>query len=282
MRFIPILFTLLLPIYSPVQEPVPAGTHHYFFLSDRRIVTVELINTQKAILNYINLGDTFEIIQAPMLAILDSQQSHYRGHVFEVENPANSAQKFKVTDLLKPHQFRGYSVLGNYRLKRSPERAYFRVGGLILKLESISREDFELMAARIEEMDMTDTDSQRIVLEAGFNRGYGVVFQAGTKKARKLEKYFPDLNSLPPLLLANPSPRLPSSALNLPDLPVVKLSAFISRDGRVFKLGVIKGINPELDALAMDTVRNSWKFLPAISKNDIAVVEMVLNVVFQR
>ena len=282
MRFIPILFTFLPLLHSPVQEQVPAGTHHYFFLSDRRIVTVELMNTEKAILNYINLGDTFEIIQAPMLVILDLQQARYRGHVFEVENPTDPAQRFKVTDLLQPHQFRGYSVLGNYRFKRSPERAYFRVGGIILEFEPISREDFELVAARIEGMDLTDTDSQRIVLEAGFRRRHGVVIQAGTEEARELERYFPDLNLLPPLLLANPPPRLSSSVVNLPDPPVVKLSAFVSRGGRVFKLGVIEGINPELDALAMETVRNSWKFLPAISKNEVAEVEMTLNVVFQR
>ncbi len=61
-----------------------SGTHHYFFLSDQRIITVELINEQKSILNYINLGDSFEIIQAPKLLILDAEGRPYNGHVIEV------------------------------------------------------------------------------------------------------------------------------------------------------------------------------------------------------
>ena len=62
-----------------------SGTRHFFFLSDQRIITVELINEQKSILNYINLGDSFEIIQAPELLILDAEGRPYHGHVIEVE-----------------------------------------------------------------------------------------------------------------------------------------------------------------------------------------------------
>ena len=79
-----------------------SGTRHYFFLSDQRIVTLELINERKSILNYINLGDSFEIIQAPLLLILDAEERAYHGHVIEVEETTHPGERFKVTELVQP------------------------------------------------------------------------------------------------------------------------------------------------------------------------------------
>ncbi len=104
-----------------------SGTRHYFFLSDQRIITVELINEQTTILNYINLGDSFEIIQAPGLLILDAEGRPYHGHVIEAEDANHPSERFKVTELVQPDRYVGYNIWGNYSFQTLPEKVFLKV-----------------------------------------------------------------------------------------------------------------------------------------------------------
>ena len=47
---------------------------------------------------------------------------------------------------------------------------------------------------------------------------------------------------------------------------VVELKLFVSKSGGLYQFQVAKSPNPEVGELAMDTVKNSWRFLPAVSK----------------
>ena len=87
-----------------------SGTRHYFFISDQRVITVELISEHKSILNYINLGDSFEIIQAPQLLILDAESRPYHGHLIEVEDATHPNERYKVTELVQPDGYVGYNI----------------------------------------------------------------------------------------------------------------------------------------------------------------------------
>ena len=42
------------------------------------------------------------------------------------------------------------------------------------------------------------------------------------------------------------------------------------------------GIDAKLDSIALEVVRNSWDFLPAISEGEAVAAELVLRVVFRR
>ena len=259
------------------------GSRYYLFLSDQRIVTVELISSEQAILNYINLSEGYEVIQAPLLVFLDSEGNRYRGHLIKVEEPSDPDQRFKVSDPIAPGDFRGYDILGDYRFRSPPEKAYFRVGSAILELEPLTQVDFERIAAGIAEVDLSGaTRGARRMRTAGFERGYGVLYRAGTELAEAWEKYFPDLEVLQPIILAHPLPRLPPSSAHLPDPVVVNVKAIITRSGGVRDVSVVEEIDRILDQSAVDAVRNRWRFLPAISKGEIAESELTLNVFFRR
>ena len=258
------------------------GSRYYLFLSDQRIVTVELISSEQAILNYINLSEGYEVVQAPLLVLLDSEGNRYRGHLIKVEEPSDPDQRFKVTDPIAPGDFRGYDILGDYRFRSPPEKAYFRVGSAILQLEPLTQVDFERIAAGIAEVDLSDAGGARRVRAAGFDRGYGVLYRAGTEQAAAWEEYFPDLEGLQPILVATPLPRLPPSSAHLPDPVVVSVSAIITRAGGVRDVSVVEGINRIVDQSAVDAIRNRWRFLPAISKGEVAESELTLKVFFRR
>ena len=276
-----LLFVLLANLGAFAQDKA-VGTHHYLYVSDRRLVTVELINADKVILNYINLGDTFEFIEAPMLMLLDGLDQPYHGRVMEVEEPADPAQRFEVSQLLKPGQFGGFSIRGDYRFRAPPRAAFLKVGSRIIELQPLSPDDFELVAQRVGELDLSLQARRLMLVEAGFREGQGVVHNVGTQRAQQLERYFPNTELMPPVMLSSPMPRLPAAFADLPDPVTLLVSATVSRMGTVYDLKVVEGIDSELDQVAMDTVGNSWSFLPAISKGETSSVELTLKITFRR
>ena len=259
-----------------------SGNHHYLFVSNRRVVTVELITAQKAILNYINLGDAFEFLQAPMLMILDDRGDSYHGRVIEVDESDDPTERFEVSRLLGPNQFQGLSILGDYRFKSKPQVVFFQVGSLIIELQPLSAEEFEFAAAQIGELDLSLADKKRVLMAAGFRQGLGEIHRVGTPGARMLEGKFPSTDLLPPLLLASPMPLLPLSFANITGSITVLVGAMVNPAGFVHDLKIEQGINPKLNEMALDVINNSWSFLPAISKGKIATAELTLEVTFRR
>ncbi len=276
-----VAIALLAPVTSARSQALE-GFRHYFFLSDQRIVTVELISRQKVILNYINLGDTYEFLEAPSLLILDSEGGFHHGHALEVEEPADPDQRFKSSELIRPNVFVGYNILGNYRLQGPAEKVYFKVGSRILELEAVFERDFDFIAKRVGKLNLEIEGGKQMVMKAGFREGHGTIHRIGAEGIVQIEGEFPDLALIPPVVLEDPRPLLPVSRLHLPDPVVVQVKGTVMRSGGLADPQVVQGIDPELDQRALATIANSWSFLPAVSKGEVADTELTLNVVFRR
>ena len=262
--------------------PTPSEPRYYFFLSDQRIVTVEVVNDRKAVLNYINLGDTFELLEAPGLLVLTGDGRAYGGRFIEVEAPASPEHRFKISELVSPRRFIGWNILGKYPSPPTSAEVFVRVGSRVVQPEEVSRDDFNLLASRIESLDLSMTDGRQMVLQAGFRRGYGDLHASGSERTRALEAHFPDLRLLPPVVLANPQPRLPQAFAHLTDPVEVEVTGTVNRAGGITGLRVKEGRTPELDALALEAVRNNWEFLPAVSDGEVAESEVTVVVTFGR
>lgn len=258
------------------------GATQFVYLSDQRIVTLELVDSNNLILNYINLGDSFEMLEAPMVALVDSSGRHFNGHLISLEESEDQRHRYKISELMKPGTFSGYLIVGNFRTTNLIERALLQISGRILELEPLSGDEFELLAARIGEIDLAIRERKGAIERAGFSRGFGELFFAGTEEAKAVEVFFGKDPVLAPVTLANPSPLLPSSESSRPDPVVVRVKAVVSRQGGLRDIHLAEGINPKLDEIALETVRNSWVFLPAISNNEIVEAEVTLNILFRR
>lgn len=270
-------------ILAAASRPMRAqASAHYVFVSDQRIVTVELIDQDTVILNYINVSDTIQFIRAPQVVIRDAAGNLYRGHVIENENPEDPSKRYTVGTLVEAKTFQGYTILGNFQFQSPPVQAIFRVGGVILELYGVTPRDFERFAAKIGELDLDWPNAKQAVQAAGFNQGYGQAHHPGEPRFEELEHEIPDLDLLPPTPLSGPAPRLPASESKRPDPVVVQLSMLVTRYGAMQNIEVKQGINKKLDQMAIDTVRNSWKILPAISKGELSDATLTLNVVFAR
>ena len=130
----------LLALATSARGQALEGFRHYFFLSDQRIVTVELINPQKAILNYINLGDTYEFLEAPGLLILDSDGGFFNGHVLEIEEAEDPRERFKVSELIQPHVYVGTTSWATIAWAVPPRRCTSRWAAVSWNWRGSSRE----------------------------------------------------------------------------------------------------------------------------------------------
>lgn len=257
------------------------GASSYLYLSDQRIITMEIVDDNNLILNYINLGDSFEMLEAPMVVLVDASGEHFNGHLISLEE-SDPNNRYKISELMHPGEFVGYLIVGDFRTNEPIERALVQISGRILELESLTSEEFELQVARVGELDLAADDRKWAIERAGFSRGFGKLFFAGTEEAETVQEFFANDEVLAPVTLANPSPLLPSSESSRPDPIIVRLKAIISRQGGLHNIRVENGVSPKLDEIAVETVRNSWVLLPAISNNEIVEAEVTLNIVFRR
>lgn len=259
-----------------------SGTRQYMYLSDQRVLTLEVVNSEKVILNYINLGQAYDLVEATSVVLLDELGGSYRGHVIAIDPVTDPSERYKVSELLSPKKFEGFTILGDFRTDAPAKTAYFRTGGRIMELEALTADDFEKAAAMVAAIDLTTDDPKYALQKAGFHRGYGRIFFAGTAETNDLEKYFSQADVLAPIPVYRPAPKLPSKFAELPDPVVVEMKLFVSKSGGLFQFEVTKSPNPTIGDLALDTVKNSWRFLPAISKGEVADASLTLRVTFQR
>ncbi len=273
---------ILLSLVVALPQLVCAQAKQFLYLSAERIATAEIVDDHTVLLNYFNLGKTYEPLTSYQVVLLGSVGEIFRGHLFREESPKNPDETFTVSKLARPGEYAGYEIVGRHVSDGAVTRALMKVSGRILELEPLTPKQFELVAARIGELDLGNPDRSDAIRVAGFTRGYGRLALSGTPEAAGEERYFPDQSVFAPVPIATPEPRLPSSDQSLPDPVIVRVGAFVSRAGGLRGVTAIEGPSEKLKQIAVQTVQNSWVFLPAISANKVADAEMKLKVVFKR
>ena len=164
-----LLLLMLLWATSISAHSSGKGSEHFLYLSDQRIVTVELLDATTLILNYINLSDNFALIESTNILVMDAEGQTYRSHLIQMDKRDEDGRIFRVADLVEPRQYRGYDVLGPFNYKASPKLVYLRLGALILELSPLNAKQFESVSERVSRLDISLSDSSLAVLDAGFN-----------------------------------------------------------------------------------------------------------------
>ncbi len=281
--FCTLLSVVLITFVSIQAQPEKiSGTAHYFYLTNQRIVTLEIANSQRAVLNYINFGEAFELVDATALLLLDSAGKVHQGHVLEIEDASDPSERYLVNKLISPKKFVGFTVYGRFKSDTALSKAYFRSGGRILDLEPMSQEEFEQAAQMVGRIELDLPDAKAALLKAGFRRGYGSILWAGSPEGDKIDALYSSEEVVAPLLLASPRPLLPKSLSSLPDPVTVEISVLVTRSGGAHDFKVVRASNDEAGKLAVETVRNSWRFLPAISKGKATDARLTLKIIFRR
>lgn len=279
-----LLKSLLLPFFfSALVSPGlgQAGTG-FLYLSDQRIVTLEVVDDQRAVINYLNLAESYSVFQPGNLIIFGQEGSWKRSQVIRNEDPADAENRFFAKSLIKPGEVFGVEVMGDLEVKGPVSGACLRIDGRILIFEPLLQRDFEVAISRVSNIDLDRRNRKTALVRAGFTRGFGRMLFEGTEAAEKYDPYFPDDPVFGPVAVADPKPLLPSAFRHLPDPVVVQVGGMISRFGGLRNAEVLEGVDPVLDELALETVQGSWQFLPAVQGTEVADAEVKLNVAFRR
>ena len=264
------------------QPKKVSGTTHFLYVSDQRVITLEVIDSQRIILNYINLGQAYELIDATQVVLQDQTGAAWPGHVIGIEPVTDPAERYQVNRLLEPRKFEGLTIWGDFEMEASCTRAFFKTGGRIMELEALADDDFDKVAEMIQSIDLDQQDTKLALRLAGFRRGYGQLFFAGSPEADKLDSLFVEVDPRPPVPIKRPAPELPSAFSALPDPVVVEVRLLVGQAGGMYQFQVVKAPDPALGERAIETVKNSWQFLPAISKGKVTDSELTLRVIFKR
>jgi Gram-negative bacterial TonB protein C-terminal len=275
-------FTLLLMLASISVRGYGQPGSGFLYLSDQRIVTLEVVTDHSAVINYLNLAESYSMFIPSNLIIFGNQENWKRAQVIKNDDISDSDNRFFASSLINPGKVYGVEVMGDMKLEGEVEGACLRIEGRILIFEHLNKRDFEVALARISNIDLDRRNRKTALKRAGFNRGFGRMVFEGTKDSVKYEEYFMEDPVFGPVAVVDPKPLLPSAFRSLPDPVVVRVAGFISRYGGLKKTSVLEGINPILDEQALETVRASWQFLPAVQSNEVAEAEVKLNVVFRR
>jgi len=254
----------------------------FLYLSDQRIVTLEVVDGKSAVINYLNLAESYSLFVPSNLVLEGSDGEWKRTQVIRNEDPSQDGARYFASHLIKPGEVYGVEVMGDLRINGPVTGACLRAEGRILIFEKLNRRDFEVAAARISGIDLDRRNRKDALQRAGFQRGFGRMLFEGTPETEVYNRYFPDDPVFGPVAVSDPKPLLPSAFRQLPDPVMVRIGGSISRFGALKDAEVLEGINPTLDELALETVRGSWQFIPAVQGTEVADAEVKLNVVFRR
>ena len=274
------LFLVLLVILAVPALGQPGGG--FLYLSDQRIVTLEMIDDSRAVVNYLNLAESYTVFIPSDIIIFGADGQWKRAQVIKNEDLSDDSERFLASKLVRPGEVFGAEVQGDMEIAGDVTGACLRIDGRILLFEKLLKRDMDVAVSRISNLDLDRGNRKYAIQRAGFQRGFGRMFFEGSEEAAPYQDYFRDDPVFGPVAVSDPRPLLPRAFSSLPDPVTVTVSGTISRFGGLKDTSILKGLDPVLDDLALETVRGSWQFLPAVQGTEIAEAEVKLNVTFRR
>ena len=257
-----------------LNHRVTAAPAYFAYISDKRIITVEPTSTQELILNVINLSDEVLVVRAYDV-VVQSDSTKGVGQVYRKEGKG-SADSYFATQLLKPREFAGLTVVG--RLVPAPDKVVFRSGSRFFFLQKLAKRDFDTLERQISEIDLKVESAEKALKEVGIFQGYGRLVEYPEGETEELEQLLPKPGDpLPPRVLEKKEPKSFAAA---PAGTEVQIKGLVSGRGELLDASVLTAPNPEAGERALAVVRNSWKFVPAVQDGEVVSATVTLKVIF--
>lgn len=253
---------------SRSQEPFRC----FAFVAPQIIVTAEVAGPHSFIVNLINLSEFVLVVQPNEFIYKGASGAFYIGQVFEKPFTDNRGQtyRYSASTLIKSRSFTGLTVLGAFRELDAIAEASIRIGARRYYMQPLGRAEFEILAAKIGELDLASEDPQAALEQANLQPMGSVRTTDGTSEWDRdwLNLIREDGVNLPKII-ERPAVAPTEEALRTKTYGRVKLSALINRNGGLQDVRVEKGLGRGLDERAVEAVKNSWVFLPATKNGEV-------------
>lgn len=241
-------------------------------------MTLEWADRENVILNIINLSDEVLVVRADYVILVGPEGQSRYGQVIAEKLEKATRTTYKGSAILKPKGFNGYTIAGPFDLEGELEKVAVRLGSRIFFFEGLDSERFEIVAKQIPEIDLETDNAERAVLRAGISRKFGSVQFRGDPDAPETVVLFPDREILPPVILRRVEPELTSAALQAGARGQIVVEGLVARGGGFLNGKVVKGIGHGMDERTLETIKNGWKFLPAVQNGEVVETTVTVRV----
>jgi TonB family protein len=268
-----ILLALALLLLPGCRSASAAGESRAFaYVGPQSIITVEPATARSFVVNFINLSDFVIVLQPNEFIYRGASGRFYIGQVFDQEHKDSRGELMKYTAsvLIKGRSFTGLTVLGAFLEMDSVEELSVRIGAKRYYLQPLDKLQFEQLAAKIGELDLSSSNARYSLQEANIAEIGSVKSTDGTSEwDRDWQGLIrPDGINLPKII-EKPPITPTEEAVKRKTYGRVRLSALITRNGGIQNLKVEKGLGRGLDERAVEAVKNSWVFLPATKNGEV-------------
>jgi TonB family protein len=259
------------------------GPKQFAYISPQYIITAEVASEHSFVLNFINLSDFVIVTQPGEFIYRGASGRFYNGQVFDAERKDNRGDisRYSASILLKGHSFTDLTLIGAFHELEEIEELSLRIGAKRFYLQPLEEVQFELLAAKIGELDLENPDSRAALKDANIQDLGNIKTTDGTSEWDKDWQNLMNPDGINvPKVIEHP-PILPPDDSKYSNISgKIRLSAFISKSGGIQDLKIIKGIDKELDERALRAVQNSWTFLPATKNGEVLETTIFFEVEF--
>jgi TonB family protein len=257
---------------APGTALAEGGAKHFAYVSPQLVITAEVSGPHSFVVNFIDLSDFVMVVLPGEFIYKGSSGKFYIGQVFDKESRDNRGQvyRYSASTMLKSRSYAGLTILGDFQELDSIEELSMRIGAKRYYLQPLSREDFEVLAAKVGELDLTGESPQEALEAAGLSALGAVKSTDGTSEwDRDWQGMVRSDGVILPKIVEKPAVAPTEEAVRNRTYGRVRLSAIITRNGGVEDLRVEKGLGHGLDERALEAVKNSWVFLPATKNGEV-------------
>jgi TonB family protein len=255
----------------------------FAYVSADYIITAEVAGQRSFVLNFINLSDYVIVIQPNEFIYRTEAGNFYIGQVFEGEHRDGRGMTFKyrASILLGSRTFTGLTVVGRFLEQDSIEEMSIRIGSKRFYMDALDRFEFEMLAAKIAELDLEKSNSRAAIAEANLSTRGRITRTDGTSAWNEDWQGLISVDGVnPPKIIQSPPVTPTEEAVRTKTYGRVQLSATINKNGGVQDLMVVRGLGRGLDERALEAVKNSWVFLPATKNGEVVQTSIKFQVVF--
>ncbi len=271
---------LLLPLCSAFTAEYPET---FAYVGSSHVITAEVAGAHTFVVNFINLSDFVIVIQPADFIYRGASGRHYVGQVYELkhQDSLGNLQKYSASILVQGHAFEGLNIVGQFREKDAIEELSVRIGSHRFYLQGMDGTRFEELVRKIEELDLYSDDVPQMLSALNIREtGYEKSTDGTAEWDKDWEGLITEDGINPPRALEAPPIPFPGDASKYAGNEVVRLSCSVNKNGGLLNLKVVKGINRKLDQKALDSVANSWIFVPATKNGEVFETLMELKVPF--
>jgi len=261
---------------SPGRAAEPPAA--YAYVGAPYIITAEVSGAHKFVLNFFNLSEFVIVVQPEEFIYKGSSGQFYIGQVFDLptKGTKGDSYRYSASVLLNSNTYKGLDILGAFHEQDSIEELSIRFGAKRYYLAPLTKARFDQLGANIENLDMKNTDAKAVMRSAGLTDLGRITINDGTSEwDRDWQGLLMPEDLNPPRILESPEVTPTEEARRTNTYGKVKLSGYITRDGTIRELSVVKGLGRGLDERAVEAVRTSWVFLPATKNGE--VVETIIK-----